>query len=143
MKDIITVEGKGSLYKILSNNKQGFIVEDIVSKERSQIFARQNISLLSEIQIYTEEDSVELQVVFKTIETKEQGEAALTSKPSAEELKRYFAEIVPDYDRDRVYVSDMKKVVKWYNLLQSSGNLKFESEEKTEGQAEGQAEEQA
>jgi hypothetical protein len=136
MKDIITVEGKAGLLKVLKYNKLGFIAENIISKERTQVFAKNNISMLSEIQIYTEDDNVELVEVFKSIKEKENGGECLSPKSSSDEIKSYFEEILPDYDKDRVYVSDMKKVLKWYNILQGAEMLNFEEETKEETEKE-------
>lgn len=132
MKEIITVEGKPGLLKVLKPNNLGFIAENINTKERIQIFAKHNISMLSEIQIYTEDDNVELEEVFKRIKEKENGGKCISPKESSETIRNYFQEVLPEYDKHRVYVSDMKKVLKWYNSLQEADMLEFETEENTE-----------
>ena len=92
--------------------------------------ARHNVSLLSEIAIYTLTEELPLRAVFAKISEKEDGGEAISHKSSKDELEEYFFGILPDYDEDRVYVSDIKKVVQWYNLLTKSGMTDFS--EKTE-----------
>ncbi|MCW3788091.1 DUF5606 family protein [Plebeiibacterium sediminum] len=132
LKGILAVSGQGGLFKIVSQAKNSIIVESLVDGKRMPAYATSRISALEDISIFTEDGDVKLYDVFKNISEKEDGGQAISHKASANELKKYFAEILPDYDQDRVYVSDMKKVIQWYNLLQEKEVLNFSEEEAAE-----------
>ncbi len=133
LKGVLAVSGQGGLFKLVSQAKNSIIVESLLDGKRMPAYATSRISALEDISIFTEEADVKLADVFKNISDKENGGAAISHKVSAKELKAYFSEILPDYDQDRVYVSDMKKVIMWYNLLQEKELLNFDTtEEKTE-----------
>jgi len=129
LKGILAVSGQSGLFKMISQAKNSIIVESLVDGKRMPAYATSRISALEDISIFTEEADVKLIDVFKNIFEKEEGAQAISHKVSANELKKYFAEILPDYDRDRVYVSDIKKVVMWYNLLVDKDIFKFDEEE--------------
>ena len=129
LKGILAVSGQGGLFKMISQAKNSIIVESLVDGKRMPAYATSRISALEDISIFTEDEDVKLLDVFKNIFEKEDGGQAISHKSSANELKSYFAEVLPDYDRDRVYVSDMKKVIQWYNLLIEKEVLKFGEEE--------------
>jgi hypothetical protein len=131
LKGILSISGEQGLYKMVSQTKNGIIVESIDTKKRIAANASNKISSLEDIAIFTEDEEVPLSDVFMNIKAKANGKEAISPKASANEIKAYFKEILPDYDEDRVYVSDMKKVFKWYNLL-SSQNLLEEKESKEE-----------
>ncbi len=114
---IISVTGKPGLYKVIGQSKAAFIVESLLDNKRFPITDTQNVSALNDIAIYTFEEEVPLRQVLKTISQKEQGKKALSHKESANKLLAYFAEILPNFDQERVYPSNIKKVVQWYNLL--------------------------
>nr|WP_299033541.1 DUF5606 domain-containing protein [uncultured Tenacibaculum sp.] len=114
---IIAVTGKPGLYEILSQTKTGVIVKSIVDGKRFPITATHNVSLLENIAIYTYEEEVPLAQVFKNIADKEDGKDAISHKESANKLTEYFGEVLPGFDEERVYTSNIKKVIQWYNIL--------------------------
>ncbi len=132
LKGILAVSGQGGLFKMVSQAKNSIIVESLVDGKRMPAYATSRISALEDISIFTDEGDMKLVDVFKNIFEKEEGDKTISHKVSANELKSYFAEILPDYDRDRVYVSDMKKVIMWYNLLLEKDIFKFGEEEVVE-----------
>jgi len=118
---IIAVSGKPGLYEILSQTKTGVIVKSLVDGKRLPITATHNVSLLENIAIFTYGDDVPLGEIFKTIADKEDGKEAISHKESANTLTSYFEEILPDFDTERVYTSNIKKVLQWYNILANAG----------------------
>ena len=118
---IIAVSGKPGLFSAISQTKTGFIVEALADKKRFPISSTNNVSLLENIAIYTYEEEVPLLTVFKTMYEKTEGKEAINHKESGKKLTSFFSEILPDYDEDRVYTSNIKKVIQWYNILVSSG----------------------
>lgn len=122
------------LYKVVSQIKNGFIVESLTDKKRSPIYSSQKISALEDISVFSTGDDVPLKEVFKKIIAKEKSGPAIDHKSKEEELKKYFELVMPDYDKERVYISDIKKLINWYNTLQALGLLKEEEkqEETTE-----------
>lgn len=117
LKGILAISGHQGLYKLISQAKNSIIVESLIDKTRMPAYASTKISALEDIAIYTETEEVPLKDVFKNIFDKEKGNQSISHKSSNEEIKSYFEEILPTYDRDRVYVSDMKKIINWYNIL--------------------------
>ncbi|AZJ35722.1 DUF5606 domain-containing protein [Tenacibaculum singaporense] len=135
---IIAVTGKPGLYEILSQTKTGVIVKSIVDGKRFPITATHNVSLLENIAIYTYEEEVPLAQVLKNIADKEDGKEAISHKESANKLTTYFGEVLPGFDEERVYASNIKKVIQWYNIL-AKGDFDFstlaEAEETTTEEA--------
>ena len=129
LKGILSIGGYGGLFKLIKQTKNGFIVESLIDKKRMQAFATSKISTLEDIAIYTEEGEVHLKDVFKKIFEKENGKQTINHKVSSEELKSFFVEVLPDYDSERVYVSDIKKVVNWYNVLVELNMVDLEEDE--------------
>ena len=122
---ILAISGQSGLYLYVSQARNGAIVESLADKKRSSVSATSKITSLADISIYTDEEEVKLQQVILNIKDV-LGEAdAPTSKASADELKSLFEKALPDYDRDRFYVSHMKKVVDWYNFLKKYASLDF------------------
>ncbi|MBN1185910.1 MAG: DUF5606 domain-containing protein [Bacteroidales bacterium] len=130
LKDILAISGKPGLFKFLSQGRNGVIVESLEDGKRMNAFASAKVSSLEDIAIYTVEKEVPLAEIFKKISEKENGGECLSSKSSNDEMKKYFLQVLPDYDQERVYVSDIKKVLHWYNLLHKYDMLKFDEEEK-------------
>ena len=128
---IISVAGKPGLYQAISQTKSGFIVEALTDKKRFPIPSTNNVSLLENIAIYTYEEEIPLLVVFKSMFEKSEGKEAISHKESGKKLAAFFSEVLPDYDEERVYASNIKKVIQWYNLLVNSG-LDFSAIEETE-----------
>jgi len=142
LKDILSISGYGGLFKFISQGRNGIIVEALEDKRRMNASATAKISALEDIAIFTDTEDIPLKDVFKAISEKENGGEAIHHKSSANELKDYFEEVLPDYDKDRVYVSDIKKVVNWYNILHKFDMLNFdEDEEETEEKQEEKVEE--
>lgn len=130
---ILAISGKPGLYELSAQTRGGFIVKSIPDGKKMAVNVRHNVSLLSEIAIYTYTEEVPLAEIFEKIKEKENGGEAISPKSSKNELEAYFAEVLPDYDVDRVYASDMKKIFQWYNLLIKNGFTEFvASEEKEE-----------
>ncbi len=120
VEKVLAISGKPGLYELKIQTRSGFIAESLIDGKKITVGLRSNVSLLSEISIYTETDELKLFEVFARIAKKENNGPALDHKASNNELLAYFSEIIPDFDRDRVYVSDIKKVLNWYNILQKA-----------------------
>lgn len=130
LEKILSISGKPGLYKLITQTRSGFVAESLIDKKRITVNVRQNVSLLSEIAIYTLSEEVPLKDVLSTIKEKENGkQASVSPKDSKDKLEEYFFGILPEYDEDRVYASDIKKIVQWYNLLQQNDLLDFSEKE--------------
>lgn len=140
LKDILAISGHGGLFKFISQGRSGIIVESLVDKKRSNMPSTAKVSSLEDIAIYTEDEEKPLVEILRAIKEKNEGKKALSEKPSNDELKNYFEEILPNYDKDRVYVSDIKKIVKWYNLLVDIKMLDLLEEDKEEKEKEEKGE---
>ncbi len=120
LEKIIAIAGKSGLFKLVAQTRAGFIAESMIDGKRLSVNVQQNVSVLSEIAIYTLTEEVPLKQVFLNIKQKENGQkTSVDAKDSKDKLEEYFFDVLPDYDEDRVYASDIKKVIQWYNLLQS------------------------
>ena len=128
LKEILSITGKPGLYKLVAQSRTGVIVESLLDGKRFPVMASHNVSALADIAIYTYSEEVPLADVFRSIFKKEDGGEAISHKSSAAELKNYFLDVVPEFDEERVYVSDIKKVFNWYNLLQSKGLVDAEED---------------
>jgi len=126
LEKIMSISGKPGLFELKNQTRGGFLAESLVDGKKVNVSARHNVSLLSEIAIYTTSEELPLREVFKKISEKENGGEAISHKVSKDELEEYFFGVLPDYDEDRVYASDIKKVVQWYNLLTKKGFKDFE-----------------
>lgn len=116
---ILAISGKPGLYKIVTQTRTGAVVESMIDKKRITVGAHSNISVLSEIAIYTLQEEMPLPEVFLKIKEKENGgPTSISHKDSKDVLEEYFFEVLPNYNEDRVYASDIKKVIQWYNLLE-------------------------
>lgn len=140
LSKILSISGKGGLFKVVSQSKNAVIVESLVDKKRFPAFGHERMSSLEEISIFTTGDDRPLKEVMKAFFDKLEGKAALDPKSADKDLVQKFGEIVPDYDTDRVYVSDIRKIFAWYNLLLSNDLLDF-SEETSEEKKEETVEE--
>lgn len=114
---IIAVTGKPGLYELISGGKKNIIIQSLADGKRFPISAMSNISTLESIAIYTETEEVPLTEVLYTIFQKEAGKETISHKESAAKLTAYFTAILPDYDTERVYASNIKKIIQWYNIL--------------------------
>jgi hypothetical protein len=126
---ILSITGKPGLYILKTKAKSGFVVESLIDKKTSIIGMNHNVSVLKDISIYTTTAEVPLKDVLSKIAEKENFEQAISHKSSKNELAAYFLEVLPEYDESRVYVSDIKKVVQWYNILQANDLLSSLKEE--------------
>lgn len=139
LKTILSISGKPGLFKLVSQGKNMLIVESLVDKRRMPAYARDKVISLGDIAIYTTEEEVPLHEVLTMVKNKENGEKVASNITSSkpDELRNYFAEILPNFDRERVYPSDIKKLFSWYNLLVENGITEFApEEEKAEEKAE-------
>jgi hypothetical protein len=118
---IIAVSGKPGLFKVISQSKSAIIVAGLGDDKRAAISATQNVSLLENIAIYTYEEDVPLLKVLKAMYEKTEGKEAISHKESGKKLEAFFADVLPHYDAERVYTSNIKKVIQWFNLLVNSG----------------------
>ncbi|WP_339666542.1 DUF5606 domain-containing protein [Maribacter arcticus] len=129
LEKILSVAGKPGLYKLITQTRTGFVAESLLDGKRITVSLRSSVSVLSEIAIYTLEEEVPLREVFQKIQTKENGaKTSISHKDEKIKLEEYFFEVLPNYDEDRVYVSDIKKVIQWYNILTDSDIADFSSE---------------
>lgn len=125
---ILAISGKPGLYVLQTQTRSGFLALSLLDNKRVTIGLRSNVSLLSEIAIYTLEEEKPLSEVFKAIKEKENGKpTSVSHKDSKEVLEEYFFSVLPNYDEDRVYHSDIRKVIQWYNLLIDKGYLEEET----------------
>lgn len=129
---ILAISGKPGLYELTTQTRGGFVAKSLLDEKKIAVNMRHNVSILSEIAIYTYTEEIPLGDVFQKIKDKENGEEAISHKSSKKELENYFSEILPDYDEDRVYASDMKKIFQWYNILINNGFNDFSKEEEVE-----------
>lgn len=132
LKEILTISGKPGLYKLIAQSRGGVIVESLADGKRFPVAASQNVSSLGDIAIYTYEDEKPLAEIFKAINEKESGGKCLSHKESEKEIRAYIVGLIPNYDQERVYVSDMKKLLNWYNILHENELLIFDEEVETE-----------
>jgi len=128
LKEILTISGKPGLYKLVAQSRSGVIVEALADGKRFPVAASQNVSSLGDIAIYTYEDEKPLAEIFRAIYTKEEGKECLSHKESNAAIEKYVGEIIPNYDQERVYTSDMKKLLNWYNILNTHGLIDMEEE---------------
>ncbi|MBQ0116907.1 MAG: DUF5606 domain-containing protein [Flavobacterium sp.] len=120
---ILSIAGKPGLYELKLQTRTGFVAESLIDGKKITVGLRSNVSLLSEISIYTYSGEIKLVEVFQNIATKENGGAAISHKDENNALIAYFREILPEFDEERVYISDIKKVLNWYNMIQAKGFL--------------------
>lgn len=126
----ISITGQPGLYKIVAQSKNGIIVEGLSDKKRLNIYASTKVSTLTDISMFTTGDDKPLNEIITAIFEKEKGGPAIDHKADDKTVEAYFTAVVPDYDKERVYVSNMRKLFSWYNALQSTENLKTEDEAK-------------
>ena len=127
IKKILSVSGKPGLYELKIQTRTGFVAESLLDGKKITVGMRANVSLLSEIAVYTYTEEIRLAEVLKAIATKENDGPALSHKEDDAKLKAYFREVLPEFDEDRVYTSDIKKILNWYNLLQPKGFVSVEA----------------
>ncbi len=130
---IFAISGKPGLFKSIAQSKHGVIVESLIDKKRFNAYTSYKVSSLEDITVFSVDEDVTLLEVFKSIAEKENYKAIqVIETANKEDLRAYFAVVVPTYDADRVYDSDIKKILKWYNLLHQNGRIVKASEVKEE-----------
>jgi hypothetical protein len=132
LKTILSIAGKPGLYKLISQGKNMLIVETVdAAKKRIPAYAYDKVISLADIAMYTDAEDIPLGQVLEAVKTKENGQVSAFDwkKASNDQLHAYFAEVLPNYDRDRVHASDIKKLVSWYNILVSNGLTDFVEKE--------------
>lgn len=135
----MAIAGYPGLYQYVAQGRNGIIVESLEDKKRTNIPSSAKVSALGEIAIYTDEEEVALRQVLLNIKEKMSGGPALDAKKASnDQLRKAMEEVLPSYDRDRVYTSDMKKLFLWYNILQQNDMLEFDPEEEAEEAAKDQ-----
>ena len=121
VEKILAISGKPGLYELKVQTRTGFVAESMQDGKRITVGMKSNVSLLSEISMYTSTEEKPLAEILRAIAVKENEGVAISHKEETDKLLAYFIQIVPDYDQDRVYPSDIKKVLNWYNILQAKG----------------------
>lgn len=124
---ILAISGKPGLYALKLQTRTGFVAESLLDGKKITVGLRSNVSLLSEISIYTYDGEIRLAEVFRAIAEKEDNGPAISHKEDNATLESYFREVLPEFDEDRVYASDIKKVLNWYNMLQANGLVSKEA----------------
>lgn len=139
LRTILSISGKPGLYKLESHAKNMLIVESLIDKKKIPAHAKDKVISLGDIAIYTEDGETPLHKVLTSVKEKENGEVASINptKASTDELRAYFAEVLPNFDRDRVYPSDIRKLLNWYNILIKAGINEFTPAEEQAAEAEG------
>ena len=133
LSKILSIAGKPGLYQMISSTKNGVLVESLIDGKRIPAFSHERISSLEEISVFTQIDDVPLKQIFHSIYNITGNQQALSHKSSTNELVAFFESVLPTYDKDRVYTSDIKKMIQWYNLLQAKGLVDLVEDEKPEG----------
>ena len=132
LRTVLSVSGKPGLFKLIAHQKNGVVVESLLDGKRTAISANANVSSLGDIAIYTYEEEVPLRDVFKAMAEVTEGKEALSHKSSKDQLEDFFGEVLPKFDQERVYASDIKKVVQWFNILVKNDLLSILEEEGSE-----------
>lgn len=118
---IISVSGLPGLYKVVAKTRNGIIAESLIDQKRIPVYSTTKVSALEDISLFTTGEELPLIEVLKKFHEKEKGGPSLDSKSDQNDLKKYFEEILPEYDKEKVHFSDIKKIFSWYNLLQQKG----------------------
>ena len=129
LKEILSISGKPGLFKLINNTANALIVESLLDGKRFPAYSNAKIIALEDISIYTEDEDMPLKTVFKRMYEKEEGKPAINHKESSAAITNYIESVIPEYDADRVYVSDMRKMIQWYNLLLDKNLLNFDEPE--------------
>lgn len=140
LQGIISISGRPGLFKIVTQGKSNVIVESLIDKKRFPAFASEKISSIEDISIFTDAEDVKLTDVFATLLMQNDGKEAINHKVEEAVLRKTFEGVLPNYDIDRVYLSDIRKVFQWYNLLLKEGLLKKEEVTVEDGEKPAKAE---
>lgn len=140
LKKILSISGKPGLFKLISQGRNSVIVESLINARRMPAHATDRIVSLADISIYTNEEDKPLVEVLELLRQHTDGKTVdVKAFKTSDELKEYMGEFLPDFDRERVYPSDIKKLLQWYNILIEAGFDKFEEEKDDEAEATGAA----
>jgi len=133
LKEILSLTGKPGLFKLISQGKNMLIVQSLIDGKRIPAYTKDKVVSLGDIAIFTETAEVPLREILEAIKVKENGAvSSLDPKADNDKLRKYMSEILPEYDRDRVYPSDIRKLISWYNILINAHITEFLAEEKVE-----------
>tara|TARA_B110000196_G_scaffold286299_1_gene269899 strand:- start:1195 stop:1644 length:450 start_codon:yes stop_codon:yes gene_type:complete len=135
LEGILNVSGKAGLFKVVSQSKNTIIVESLTDGRRGPVHSHSQANMLEEIGIYTYDDTKPLAEIFDDIAKKENGKQTISHKSPKSELTNYFRKTLANYDEERVYISDIKKVIQWYNAMQSAGLIELPKEAKKAAKA--------
>jgi hypothetical protein len=130
LTDIITISGKSGLYTIIGQTKNNVIVESIVDGKRFPTFSSNRISALKDISIYTNDGEASLSEIYRKIHEKENGKTCISHNDPIDKVYAYLEDVLPDYDKEQVYTSDIKKLFQWYNILHKANKLKLKEDNK-------------
>lgn len=130
LKTILAISGKPGLYKLVSQGKNMLVVESLLNGKRTPAYNHEKIISLGDIAMFTDSDEVPLNEVFESMKQLENGaKASVSTKDSESTLREYLGKVLPNFDRDRVYTADIKKLISWYNLLIENGYNNFEDQD--------------
>jgi len=133
LKEILSVTGKPGLFKLVSQAKNMLIVESLIDGKRIPAYTKDKVVSLGDIAIFTETEEIPLGQVLESLKVKENGAVcSVDSKADNDKLRKFMGEVLPEYDRDRVYPSDIRKLISWYNILINAQITEFVAEEKEE-----------
>jgi hypothetical protein len=132
LKKIVAISGKSGLYRVISQGKNMLIVESLSDKKRMPAYSSDKVVSLGDVSMFTAGEDKPLPDILEAMKVKENGaKASIDAKVDSDSLRNYFAQIVPDFDRDRVYPTDIRKLIQWYNLLIETNNTDFSIKEET------------
>jgi len=140
LKKILAVSGRPGLYQTIAHSPRGIVAESLIDGKRVTLFSHERISALEDISIFTHEEDMKLKDVLKIIFEKLEGQPAISPKSSANELRTFMEEMLPNYDAERVYDSDLKRLVSWYNLLLEKNLIDNQPDEEETQESESQEE---
>jgi hypothetical protein len=132
LSKIVSISGRPGLFKIIGQPKNAVIVESLADQKRFPAFGSEKMSSLEEISVFTTGEDLPLKEVFRKLYEKLEAKEAINPRSPDKELEKFFSGIIPDYDPERVYISDLRKILNWYNLLLAHQLLEFPAEEKEE-----------
>lgn len=135
LKTILAISGKPGLYKLVSQGKNMLVIESLITGKRTPAYNHEKIISLGDIAMFTDSDEVPLNEVFESMKKLENGaQASVSVKDSEQTLREYLGKVLPNFDRDRVYTTDIKKLINWYNLLIEKGYDNFEDQDALEAE---------
>ena len=140
LEGLLSVTGKPGLFKLVSQAKNTIIVESVVDKKRIPLYATHQVSALQDIGIYTYSDTTPLEDIFDSIAKKENGGQCISHKSSKDEMMTWMREVLPEFDEDQVYHSDIKKIAQWYNILQENGLIELPKKPKKKSESKDKVE---